>query len=229
MTICMPPTPSPIIPARATFPPCVPNGFTGYPLPMVPASHPTGAQPIPPPHISPRQKASVIRPASRMSSSSCTSRQAIDTYAPDADRTILLYNLPYETQEQALRAHLALAGFVSRCSIKQDHNRSTRCRMTATATFRSSQQARSAVDQLDGQPFQGRPIKLRLVASIKNRQAVRTRTVREKRSPSKAGKTDRQDVREGPLVVDGSGPTALMGGPCDIDSDDEGSGTDDNN
>jgi hypothetical protein len=212
----------PLVPLQ----PPAPHGYNSYSSPINPGFQRMVPQTSPSSHLAPqhRQKASTSRPSSK-SLSVPSSRPSNHTSSASGfdGRTIYIYNLPYTASQQAIKEHVSSVGVVDRCLVKEDRQRSSKYKLTAVVTFRTPQQAQSAIDQFNRSMWKGCEIKVRLDRgpSSPNASAV----AKDKPSTaSRAGEECREtrETREGPLVVNGSGPT-LSNRQIPVDSDDESS------
>lgn len=136
-------------------------------------------------------------------------------------RTLYLYNLPYTVDEQAIKDHLASAGVVDRCLVREDRQRSSKYKLTAVVRFRTPQQAQNAINRFNGTTWKGYELRIRLdrgptvaapsgprpssggVGKANNRSSPATRTT----VTTSRARHSRPDTSEGPLVVNGSGPS----------------------
>lgn len=131
-----------------------------------------------------------------------------------------IYNLPYTVSQQAIKEHLASAGVVDRCLVKEDRQRSSKFKLTAVATFRTPQQAQTAIDRFNRSTWKGYEIKVKFdrgptasgASGDGKGKYVMTSRARE----------DHREPREGPLVVNGSGPS-ISSQQTRVDSEDESS------
>ena len=135
-------------------------------------------------------------------------------------RTVYVYNLPYTVSQQAIKEHLAAAGVVDRCLVKEDRQRSSKYKLTAVVTFRTPQQAQTAIDRFNGSVWKGYEVKVKLDRGPTPSGAPGARN--GKSSTTSRARDDRRETREGPLVVNGSGPRVANRQAHD-DSDDESS------
>jgi RNA recognition motif. (a.k.a. RRM, RBD, or RNP domain) len=168
-----------------------------------------------------RQKAPGSRPTSKTSTSSSATQGSHSSNTPENEgRTVYLYNLPYTVSQQAIKEHVASAGVVDRCLVKEDRQRSSKYKLTAVVTFRTPQQAQTAIGRFNRSTWKGYEIKVKLdrgptasgvSANGKGKSTVKPRA-----------REDRRETREGPLVVNGSGPS-ISSRQTRVDSDDESS------
>jgi RNA recognition motif-containing protein len=135
-------------------------------------------------------------------------------------RTVYLYNLPYTVSQQAIKEHLAPAGIVDRCLVKEDRQRSSKYKLTAVATFRTPQQAQTAINRFNRSIWKGYEIKVKLDRGPTASAPSGAKT--SKSSTTSHAREDRRETREGPLVVNGSGPS-ISSRQARVDSDDESS------
>lgn len=198
------------------------HGYDSYPSTAAPGSQGLIQQTSLPPHISSpyRHKTSANRPnskASVTSSSSCTRGNSSSTTDKEG-RTVYLYNLPYTVSQQAIKEYLAPAGIVDRCLVKEDRQRSSKYKLTAVATFRTPQQAQAAIDLFNRSTWKGYEIKVKLDRGPSASAASGGGKGKSVVTPR--ARDDRRETREGPLVVNGSGPS-ISSGKTRVDSDDE--------
>jgi RNA recognition motif. (a.k.a. RRM, RBD, or RNP domain) len=168
-----------------------------------------------------RQKAPENRPTSKTSTLSSATQGSHSSNTPENEgRTVYLYNLPYTVSQQAIKEHVASAGVVDRCLVKEDRQRSSKYKLTAVVTFRTPQQAQTAIGRFNRSTWKGYEIKVKLdrgptasgvSANGKGKSTVKPRA-----------REDRRETREGPLVVNGSGPS-ISSRQTRVDSDDESS------
>jgi RNA recognition motif-containing protein len=200
------------------------NSYSSSALPgfqhMVPqtsaSSHPT------PQH---RQKSSTSRAISKSLSAPSSKQSNHKSSATGGDgRTIYIYNLPHTVDQKAIEEHVASVVAVSRCNVIEDRQRSSKYKLTAVVTFRTPQQAQLAIDRLNRSIWKGYEIKVRLdkgpsapsaSALAKDKSSTASRAGEERREMREV-----REPREGPLVVNGSGPT-LSNRQIPVDSDDE--------
>jgi RNA recognition motif-containing protein len=161
-------------------------------------------------------KNSVHRPVSKTSTPS-SGRGSLSSTSNEG-RTVYVYNLPHTISQQALKDHLAPAGVVDRCLVKEDRQRSSKYKLTAVATFRTPQQAQTAIDRFNRSVWKGYEIKVKLDRGPTTSGAS---GVRNSKATAR-GKEDQRELREGPLVVNGSGPR-ISSRQARVDSDDESS------
>ena len=200
------------------------NSYSSSALPgfqhMVPqtsaSSHPT------PQH---RQKPSSNRAISKGLSAPSPKQSNHRSNAAGGDgRTIYIYNLPHTVDQKAIEEHVASVVAVSRCHVNEDRQRSSKYKLTAVVTFRTPQQAQLAIERLNRSIWKGYEIKVRLdkgpsvpsaSAVAKDKSSTASRTGEEGREIRAS-----RGTREGPLVVNGSGPTT-SNRQIPVDSDDE--------
>jgi RNA recognition motif-containing protein len=120
-----------------------------------------------------------------------------------------MYNLPYSVNQQAIKDHLASAGTVDRCVVKEDRQRPSKYKLTAVATFRTPEQAQTAIERFNGSSWKDCEIKVKLDRG----------TVSTSASAGRKGKLA-TEAREGPLVINGSGPS-LSSRHSRIETDDD--------
>lgn len=144
-------------------------------------------------------------------SSVCTVRSPPHNLSSNENdgRKIYLYNLPCSVNQQAIKEHFASVGTIDRCLVKADRQRPSKYKLTAVATFRTSQQAQTAIERFDGSMWKDCEIKVKL-----DRGAVVSNTSAVRKGKAAA------EIREGPLVINGSGPS-LSSRHSRIDSDDD--------
>ena len=209
------------------FQPPVSRGYNSYPssaLPgfqqMVPQT--SASSPSTPQH---RQKPCSNRAISKSVSAPSPKQINHRSSAAGGDgRTIYIYNLPHTVDQKAIEEHVASVVAVSRCHVNEDRQRSSKYKLTAVVTFRTPQQAQLAIERLNKSIWKGYEIKVRLdkgpsapsaAAVAKDKSLTASRAGEEGREP-----TALRGTREGPLVVNGSGPTTLTR-QIPVDSDDE--------
>ena len=135
-------------------------------------------------------------------------------------RTVYLFNLPYTVSQQAIKEHLDSVGVIDRCLVKEDRQRSSKYKLTAVVTFRTPEQAQAAIDQFNKSTWKGYEIKVKL---DRGPTASGGPSVAKGKSPvASRARENRRETREGPLVVDGSGPS-ISSRQTRMDSDDESS------
>ncbi len=218
------------IPAQPVLPVQQPATHLHHPYPSsaMPVSQRLNPQPPCPTHNTAHyhHKNSLHRPVSKVS----TLSSVRDGDSPNANsnqgRTVYVYNLPYTVSQQAIKDHLAPAGVVDRCLVKEDRQRSSKYKLTAVVTFRTPQQAQTAIDRYDRSVWKGYEIKLKLdrgpTASGASGASGTSGVRNSKSSVTSRGKDDRREAREGPLVVNGSG-ACISSRQAHTDSDDESS------
>jgi RNA recognition motif. (a.k.a. RRM, RBD, or RNP domain) len=196
--------------------------YNSYPTTLMPGSQRLVPPSSPSSHQTPhRHKNPADCPVGKAltSASALPGNLSSDT-AENEGRTVYLYNLPYTVSQQAIKEHLASAGVVDRCFVKEDRQRSSKYKLTAVATFRTPQQAQTAIDRFNRSIWKGYEIKVKLdrgptasgpSSMGKGKSAVTSRA-----------REDRREAREGPLVVNGSGPS-ISSRQNRVDSDDESS------
>jgi RNA recognition motif-containing protein len=139
-------------------------------------------------------------------------------------RTIYIYNLPHTVDQKAIEEHVASVVAVSRCHVIEDRQRSSKYKLTAIVTFRTPQQAQLAIDRLNRSIWKGYEIKVRLDKgpSASSASAVAKGTSSTSSLVGKEGREMREarETREGPLIVNGSGPS-MSKRQIPVDSDDE--------
>lgn len=200
-----------------------PHGYNSYQPSSMTGSHRLIQKSSPSSHDAAkhRHKTSGNRPVSKSLNSSPSMRGGHASNSTDNEgRTVYLYNLPYTVSQQGIKDHLAPAGVVDRCLVKEDRQRSSKYKLTAVATFRTPQQAQTAIDRFNKSVWKGCEIKVKL---DRGPTASCASVVRGgKPSIASRAREDRQETREGPLVVNGSGPS-MSSRQTRFDSDDESS------
>lgn len=199
------------------------HDYSSCPPSTTPASQRLVQQSPPSPHsTSPyRHKPSGNRPSVKPSTTSSSGRGSLSSSTNDSEgRTVYLYNLPYTVSQQAIKEHLASAGMVDRILVKEDRQRSPKHKLTAVATFRTPQQAQTAIDRFNKSMWKGYEIKVKLDRGPTASGASVVRN--SKSSTTSRAKEDRRETAEGPLVVNGSGPS-ISSRHTRVDSDDESS------
>lgn len=119
-------------------------------------------------------------------------------------RTVYLYNLPYTTTESAIRELLAPVGQVDRCLVRQDCRRPPRYKLTAVAKFRTPQQAQTAIDRFNRVKWRGLEIMIKL---DRGPNAPGPSSGGRDKSSRSCARETLAEARDGPLIVNGSGPS----------------------
>lgn len=128
-------------------------------------------------------------------------------------RTVHVYNLSYTVSQQAIKEYFASAGVVDRFLFKKCPSK---YKAVAAITFRTPQQAQTAIQQFDRNIWNGYKLRVRL------NRGPDASVVRNITSSMTPGKRAGRELRDGPVVVNGSGPSMSnrRGSVC---SDDESS------
>ena len=197
-------------------------GYNSYSSSTMPVPQPL-IPPLSPTHATPqhRYKASTKRTISKSPSSPSSKQGNSKSDTADLDgRTVYVYNLPYTVGQQAIKEHLSSVGVVDRCLVKEDRQRSSKYKLTAVVTFRTPQQAQTAIDRFNRTMWKGYEIKVKLDRGPTASGA--SGVGKGKSSTASRPKEDRRETRDGPLVVNGSGP-GISSRRSRVDSDDESS------
>ncbi|ERF72270.1 hypothetical protein EPUS_02157 [Endocarpon pusillum Z07020] len=197
-------------------------GYNSYPSSTMPVPQRL-LPPLSPTHATPqhRYKASTKRTVSKTPSSPSSKQGNPNPDTVDLDgRTVYVYNLPYTVGQQAIKEHLSSVGVVDRCLVKEDRQRSSKYKLTAVVTFRTPQQAQTAIDRFNRTMWKGYEIKIKLDRGPT--AAGASGVGKGKSSTASRPREDRRETRDGPLVVNGSGP-GISSRQCRVDSDDESS------
>ncbi len=198
-------------------------GYSSYSSSTMPISQRLVPPSSPPTHTTPqyRYKSSTKRTISKCSSSPSSKQGNLTPETADHDgRTVYLYNLPYTVGQQAIKEHLSSVGVVDRCLVKEDRQRSSKYKLTAVVTFRTPQQAQTAIDRFNRTMWKGYEIKIKLDRGPTASGA--SGAGKGKSSTASRAKEDGRETRDGPLVVNGSGP-GISSRQTRVDSDDESS------
>lgn len=199
------------------------HSYNSYSSSAIPSFQRLVPQPPASSHLAPqhRHKASANRPASKSlwSPSSKQSNHTSTSTGHDG-RTIYIYNLPYTVSQQAIKEHVASVGVVDRCLVKEDRQRSSKYKLTAVVTFRTPQQAQTAIDRFNRSTWKGYEIKVKLDRGPTTSGA--SGAAKGKPPTASREREERPETREGPLVVNGSGPS-ISSRQTRLDSDDESS------
>jgi RNA recognition motif. (a.k.a. RRM, RBD, or RNP domain) len=185
------------------------------------------AQAIPQSHPPPQYRQSVptLRPMGKTLAPQMRSGLPHNQKENDG-RTVYVYNLPYTASQQAIKEHLASAGLIDRCLVKEDRGRSSKYKLTAVVTFRNPQQAQTAIDRFNRTLWKDYEIKVKLDRGPNAMTPPPARNApaaaNGKSSSAARPRQLRRETRDGPLVVNGSGPS-ISTRQTRIDSDDESS------